>query len=237
MKNRSFKAILKLLYAGLFFALVFNACTPAYVPNVINTPLLSNKGEFQCAIHTGTAGNDPQFAYAITDNIGVMLNGSFANRTSDSTDDFHKHQFVEIGSGYFTKLGNSGRFEVFGGFGLGKLKAKLDNNLWMSYEDVTSNRIFIQPAIGAATEIFDASLAARFVMVNMKQSSAKNTGLFLEPVMTTKVGYKYVKLVFQLGLSFPLNSKTREFSYQPFIFSIGLNGYIGRNYNDYKIKI
>jgi len=220
-----------------FIAIIIaiNSCAPAYVPNVINTPLLSNKGEIQAAIHTGVSGTDPQLAYALTDNIGVMLNGSFANRTSDSTDDFHKHQFAELGLGYYTKIGESGRFETFGGGGLGNLQAKFDNTVWNTYADVNSYRFFIQPTIGASTNIFDGSFSSRFVMVNLKQNSISSTGFFVEPVLTGKIGYKYVKAVIQLGFSLPLNSKNIDFYYQPFLFSIGLQGYIFKE-NKSKMK-
>ena len=225
-----------ILYA-ITVMLIIKGCAPAYVPNVINTPLLSNKGEIQAGIHTGVSGTDPQFAYAITDNIGIMLNGSFANRTSDSTDDFHKHQFVELGTGYYTKIGETGRFETFGGFGYGKLQAKFNNNLWNASSDVNSSRLFIQPSIGATTDIFDGSFSSRFVMVNMHQASNKSTGFFLEPVLTGKIGYKYVKAVFQLGLSIPLNSANIDFNYQPFLFSIGLQGYIFKTHQNKTSKM
>ncbi len=215
-----------LILFAMSVVLIINGCAPAYVPNVINTPLLSNKGEVQAAIHAGISGADPQFAYAITNNIGIILNGSFANRASDTTDNFHEHQFVELGTGYYTKIGESGRFETFGGLGFGNLHAKFDNNLWSTSSNVNFYRIFIQPAIGASTDIFDGSLASRFVMVNMNQGSNNSTGYFIEPVLTGKIGYKYVKVVIQLGVSFPLNFNNIDFSYQPFLFSIGLQGYI-----------
>ncbi len=90
-----------ILYFTLLACIIilFHACAPAYVPDVINTPLLSNKDELQVSLNTGISGFDPQIAYAVTDHIGVMLNGSFTNRISDSTDNYHKHTFVEVGSG------------------------------------------------------------------------------------------------------------------------------------------
>ncbi len=204
--------------------LIISGCATAYVPNIINTPLLSNKGEVQAGVHTGLSGTDLQFSYAVTDNIGVMLNGSFANRTSDNTDDFHKHKFVELGTGYYTKIGENGRFETFGGYGYGKLKADFNNSLWNTHLDVNTSRFFVQPAIGVTTDIFDGSLASRFVMVKMHQASNKTTEFFFEPVITSKVGYKNVKAVFQLGFSIPLISDNIDFNYQPFLFSIGLQG-------------
>jgi len=208
--------------------LFLGACAPAYVPNVINAPLLSNKGEVQLAVNTGIAGFDPQFAYAVTDHFGIMVNGSFANWTSDSTDNFHKHQFFELGTGYYTKIGSSGRFETFGGFGFGNLRADYSNDLWLSKSRVNSTRFFIQPTIGATTSIFDGSFATRIVLVELKQDNISASGLFVEPVLTGKVGYKYVKGVFQLGFSLPLNSNNLPFNYQPFIVSVGIQANIGK---------
>ena len=203
----------------LFF---FYGCAPVYIPTVVNTPLLSEQGEFQATLNTGVSGFDPQFAYAITDHIGVMLNGSYTNRTNDTLNNFHKHLAVETGAGYYTKIGNNGRFEVFGGFGYSRLKADYSNNLWISRSDLNSYKIFIQPAIGATTDIFDGSFATRFVRVKLFQDQLKYTGYFIEPVLTGKIGYKYVKFVVQVGVSIPVKSNELVFSYQPFLFSIGI---------------
>jgi hypothetical protein len=197
---------------------------------VINSPMFSNKGEFQASVHGGISGLDPQVSYAITDHLGVMVNGSFTNRTSDSTDNFHKHLFMEAGAGYYQKIGTIGRFEAFGGGGFGKLKAYQNVIFWESSADINCMRFFIQPAIGMSTEVFDGSFATRFVALNLKQDSLSNTGVLLEPVITAKVGYRWVKAVFQLGMSLPLNSDQIDFTYQPFIFSIGLQATLGEKY-------
>ncbi|MBN2214813.1 MAG: hypothetical protein JW723_11260 [Bacteroidales bacterium] len=215
---------------GMLIMLYITSCAPAYVPNVINTPLCSNPGEFQASVNGGLAGFDPQISYALTDNIAIMLNGSFASRTSDSTDNFHKHQFVEMGLGYYQKFGTSGRFETYGGAGFGQLRAEYDNELWMTRSNVNSRRFFIQPAIGVSTDFFDGGLAARFVYLYLIQESKSNTGVFVEPAITAKVGPKHVKAVFQIGLSIPVNSGSLEFNYQPFLFSVGLQTTLGRRY-------
>ena len=209
--------------------IILNACAPAYVPNAINTPLLSNKGEIQASLNGGISGFDPQVAYALTDHVGLALNGSFANRTSDSTDNYHKHNFVELGAGYYSKLGLIGRFETFGGVGFGNTRGDYSNELWSSYTNSSFTRLYLQPGIGIATSPFDGSLAARLVFVNMKQGSQKGTGFFLEPVVTLNMGFKYVKLFTQLGFSYPLKEEV-EFNYQPFIFSVGLHAYLFRHF-------
>lgn len=218
---------MKYLFILLIFILV--GCSPAYVPNVVNTPLLSEKGELQMNIYTGSSGVDPQLSYAINDEIGVMLNGSFANRTSDSSSNYHKYNFVEMGLGYYTKLSESGRFEVFSGMGYGKYTGEYTNNLWLEYTDDRMYRYFIQPSIGATTDYFDGSFTPRFVMVNMKQHNNKSIGYFVEPTLTGKVGYKQLKFVLQVGLSLPLNVNDLEFSYEPIMFSIGLHSNFNKN--------
>jgi hypothetical protein len=214
----------------VFITIIVSSCAPAYVPNVVNTPLLSNKGEVQAAVYKGLSGFDPQLSYAITDHVGLMLNGSFADRTSDSTDDYHKHQFVEIGSGYYTKIGTKGRFETFGGFGYGKLQAYWESGILEPYADVKSIRFFVQPTIGVTTKIFDGGLSWRFVLIDMYQGSANSTGIFAEPVLTGKLGFKYVKFITQFGFTIPLNFEYIDFSYEPFIFSVGLQATIGKKY-------
>jgi hypothetical protein len=215
--------------AGFLFALLFTSCAPAYVPNVVNSPMFSNKGEVQVSGHGGIAGFDPQAAVAVTDHVGIMMNGSFENRTEDSTENYHKHNFIEFGAGYYQKIGVIGRFEAYGGGGFGKLQAYEDAGFWVSKSDVKTMRFFVQPAIGMATEVFDGSFAARLVALNLKQDTLSNTGVLIEPAFTFKVGYKFVKAVFQVGASLPLNGEHIDFTYQPFIYSVGLQVTLGRH--------
>ncbi len=210
------------------FIFILHGCAPAYVPNAVNTPLLSNAGEFHASLATGTSGIDPQIALGITDHFGIMINGSFANRTSDSTDDFHKHQFIEMAPGYYTNFEKNGRFEIYGGYGIGKIQAEFDNIFWRSYSNVSYYRIFIQPSIGFTSDYAEGSLAARIVMLNISQEHNQNTGYFVEPAATIKFGAKPVKMYIQLGFSLPVNTSKVEFNYQPFMFSFGVQGSLGR---------
>ncbi|MBN2425374.1 MAG: hypothetical protein JXR46_13010 [Calditrichaceae bacterium] len=215
----------------VIIALFLSSCNPAYVPNVVNTPLLSNHGEFQGTVYVGSSGFDPQIAFGLTDHVGVMLNGSFDDRTSDSTDSFHKHQFYEIGAGYYTKIGDYGRYETFAGFGFGKLKAKHEILFWDDYVDVDCNRIFLQHSIGLTSKAIDGSFSTRIVMLNLTQGLQKQTGYFIEPVITGKIGFQYIKTVMQFGLSIPLNKEKFDFDHQPLLFSIGIQANMDRIYN------
>ena len=105
-------------YIIMLFSLIgiLSSCSPEYIPNMVNTPVFSNKGEFQATVATGTSNFDAQLGYAITDNIAVIANGSYADQTNDTTDEFHKHLIIEGGLGYYRQISSSARIEVFGGY-------------------------------------------------------------------------------------------------------------------------
>jgi hypothetical protein len=213
------------------------SCSPEYIPNMVNSPMLSNQGEFQATVATGTSNFDAQTAFAITDNIGIMVNGSYGNETNDSTDDFHKHLFFEGGLGYYDKIGTKGRYEIYGGFGTGKAEGYYDNALVGSQiTDANYNRFFIQPGIGMSTGIFDGSFSPRVVFVQMNPKGPNfetgNYNAFIEPVITSKIGYKYVKFIVQMGASFQLGDQELTYEHQHFIFNFGINLNFGRKYYD-----
>lgn len=223
------KTIQKVLYFIIVYILVYS-CAPAYTPNMVNTPLLTTEGEFQAQIGTGTSGFDGQLAYAISDQVGVMLNASYANRSDTGSKNFHKHAFAEMGAGYSIPLNRSGRFEIYGGGGMGTVDAKFGyNSLFNSYvEDrsrATLTRLFLQPTIGVTNNVFDGSFTPRLIFLNVNNKDSlfvSNTwDPFVEPTFTAKVGWKYVKVVFQIGFSVPL-VELKNYRNEPFMFSIGL---------------
>ncbi|MFP4059408.1 MAG: hypothetical protein ACLFUC_02870 [Bacteroidales bacterium] len=221
------------------FILLFASCSPEYIPNMVNAPMLSNKGEVQVSANTGSSGFDPQLAFAATDHLGFIVNGSFRNDTRDSAN-YHKHSMVELGAGYFDKLGTSGRYELYGGYGFGNVEGYWgsDESIFNDAANARFNRFFLQPAIGASTSFFDGSFAARFAFVNMNLQEG-NVGrsaqydAFIEPVITAKLGFKQVKFISQLGLSLPLTDDAiLHYQHQPFIFNVGVQLNFGRIYTD-----
>lgn len=219
----------------LFSAIVvgFNSCSPEYIPTMVNTPLLSNKGEVQAVIATGTSNFDFQGAYAITDYLGVMVNGSYANSTSDTTDEYHKHFIMEGALGYYNTFGNVGRYEIYGGYGFGDLQEFDLDALGNGYVDGRFNKIFIQPSVGVATNVFDAGFSPRISFIGLEGGEYSGKyATFFEPTLTAKIGYKYIKSVIQFGFSFPVNDDNVYFDYQPLIFNIGLSFNLGRIWED-----
>ncbi|MBN2813357.1 MAG: hypothetical protein JXQ80_04730 [Bacteroidales bacterium] len=207
-------------------SLTIVSCAPAYIPHVVNSPMFKNKNEFQASLHTGSSGFDAQLSYAITDNFGIMTNGSFIDHTNDSTRKFHKHSYMEAGVGYYKKFLKTGRYEVFGGYGLGRVNY-FETELFYPYTSAKYRSYFIQPAIGGFSDILDYSIATRLIVIDMYQGPVKSTGVFFEPAVTAKVGFRYVRMIFQWGYSLPLKEKF-EFTHQMLFYSIGIQVNIGR---------
>ncbi|MBN2486455.1 MAG: hypothetical protein JXB34_10820 [Bacteroidales bacterium] len=219
------ETIKRLLLLGILAA-VFS-CTPAYIPNVVNTPLLTEKNDLNLATYTGTSGFDLQGSYALTDNIGLMINSSMSNRANDSTDNYHRHAFFEVAPGYYTNYGRIGVVEVYGGYGHGWVDSYYSNSYFLSYSKANVSRFFIQPGMGLTTHIFDGIASVRLVYVSIFQDNISDYGVFFEPVLTGKLGYKYLKFVGQMGFSMPVLSKEINFEYQPFLVSFGVQINLG----------
>jgi hypothetical protein len=219
-----------LYVAMLGSMLLFNACVATYVPNVVNAPLLSNKGELQAGIHTSVSGFDPQLAYALSDHFGLMANGHFCHRKSAPGDAYHyyRRNFAELGGGYYTTFG-SGRFETFAGIGHGKYTSFDSLAIVRPYYSGQALRYFIQPGIGVSSGVFDGSLSSRLTLVHMYTDSLNKLGSFVDPVLSLRFGYRYVKLQLQLGFSIPLNDT--GWLVNPFMASIGLHFTFGKNYH------
>jgi len=214
--------------------LALGSCVPSYVPNTVNMPLFSNRGEVQASIYNSSAGIDPQISFSPADHFGLMVNGSFKNQTSDSTNNFHKHNFIEFGGGYYKSYRKKIVTEIYGGIGFGNLEALYDNGFFYDYAKVHSNRIFIQPGVGFVGEVFDGGFATRFVFVQLTQGSQKASAVFIEPTVTGKIGFRQFRFVIQFGLSVPFDEQNLDFDYQPYILSLGLQGIFGRKYEDQK---
>jgi hypothetical protein len=211
-----------------FLSLVLISCAPVYIPNVINAPMLSNAGEVQLSVHSATSGFDPQFALAVTDNIGIMLNGSFGEASYEDSDNYRKHKFFEMGAGYYQKLNDNFRFETFGGYGFGEIQSDYGYYQWIPHKTINSKRFFLQPGVGATFHPFEGCVSARIVHLRLTQNDRSSNGMFFEPAVTGKIIYKRVKGVMQLGLSVPVGTYDLTLEYQPVMLSIGLSVNVGK---------
>ncbi len=79
----------KLFYQGYYnltivvsIVLIFASCSPLYRPNTVNVPLFKEKNELSVNAGASSNGADVQAAFAATNHIAVMANGSFYNANS-----------------------------------------------------------------------------------------------------------------------------------------------------------
>lgn len=219
---RSIIAIIPLIF-------LLQACAPAYVPNVVSSPALREKGDLTLSAHYGNAGVDMQGAYGLSDHWGILINGSYNQRTTDSVD-LHKHGFVEAGLGYFATEGEHMYWSMFGGFGGGNYQSYFQNDLTTIYNFVNVNRFFVQPSAGFYSRYFEGDLAFRLAFLgingyrdNYDNSPEKFKGFYpmLEPAVSLKFGPEHFKFFFQGGLSINLQ-KDHYLNYEPLILSLGI---------------
>ena len=153
-----------------------------------------------------------------------MANGFYRNHTSKND---YKHTGVlgEIGVGYYKPLDDDPFIlEAYIGGGMGTVsKSEVLTNGSESRTatfDARAAKLFIQPQIGYASRFFDMALSPRFSLVkytnfsssNYTQAELANDYLdngkltdkpfaFAEPTVTVRVGYKWLKLQAQYGLT------------------------------------
>ncbi len=196
--------------------ILLTSCNVAYIPSMHNLPMLKQKGDV--AVHLTPA--NMQGAYAITNNIGVMLNGQIGGtkwEESNTGEEFYnsKRRFIEGGVGYYSFTEDNKSFDVFAGGGLGSISF---NNSFDYADPKTfkgmARKFFIQPSVGYSNENFDLAFAVKALNVDFYDVSITNYTkdelifnklyqldsdpfLFIEPSFTARAGFKNVKAHFQ----------------------------------------
>jgi len=145
-------------------ALLAASCSSVYMPNVPNTPMLSQQGEFSGGGHISLKGNASiNGAYAVSNHVGVLFSASTMSNERKSKD--FGHRLVEIGGGYFDTFGpdNNRIIEVYAGVGKG-------------WSDITfrdySNDILI------SNEVQEVDYRKAFLQVNYSSKKKNNLRLF-----------------------------------------------------------
>lgn len=245
---------------ALVFAISLQSCNIMYSPSMQNVPLLQEKHEVAATVGL----NDLQGAFAVTDHFGVMLNGYFNNGTTSYTDPYtwssteRKSAHVEAGAGVFKKLNDNSTVEIFGGGGYGNSSIKelfrdSLNAIPSLRNSYSANliRFFIQPAIGYTVENFDVAFSTRILFQKYTDPSIygyspvdlydnklldldKQVFAFIEPAITMRFGYKYIKFHAQAILSYKYN--TTPLNYMPIIINVGFHLDLSKRWNMVKNK-
>ena len=230
------------VFACVAWVLLWSGCSPKYyVPNTHNVPLVQQKGEGTLSFAAGEWRAEFQGAYAVTHNVAMMLNTAFFHPEDDEEGDGGKGQLVEIGLGYFRELPKSIVFETYGLLGIGHVENHFPSTL-TDYPSTTGEiesrlvRYGIQPAVGFQSKYFDVAVSTRITGLSYGNPSGnlvfseedqvaylrrKNTHLLVEPALTLRTGYDFLKLQMQLGHSFNMNNPSFRQDEGHFTWGIG----------------
>lgn len=206
-----------------------HSCTTTlYTSNAVNAPLLTQKGQ----IKVNATNSDMQFAVAAGNHLGIMANGYFQSHKS-SNNYQHRGGLLELGAGYYTQRKEHMVFEAYAGGGMGRVykqemvKSPDNNSDYLGSFTANGAKLFIQPGVGFTSAAFDLALTQRISMVkytrftsnNLSQEYLKNDYLenitepmyvFVEPAITARLGFRFIKLQAQYGLTLNMSPNIKH---------------------------
>lgn len=228
------------------FIVFLNACSSVYMPNVPNTPMLTSRSELHAAGHISLKGNISfSSAYALSDNLAVILNGSVMSQKNKRKE--FDHNLIETGLGYYATFGPEKKriLEIYGGFGTGNSERLNYNVDQIDRQEFQFGKKFIQVNYSSRKEnnirLFGSRLplnygtALRISHVYMKEFSRngldqpREDNIFLEPVFFTRMAISpTVQLQYTSGSNFGLRNR-KFLTAGNSVFSFGVVVNTGRN--------
>jgi hypothetical protein len=231
-------------YILLFLtSIAFYSCG-IYRQNVVNTPLFQQKKQTQIAAHVGFTGLNAQASYALTNHIGMFANycDMGTKRTSFSTINYSidKHNFGEIGAGYYHNNKTGFTYEIFlvAGNGMGSNFSAGGDTIpghtkpFENFKKANYNRFLIQADFGLSEGQFNFALTPRIFVLqyyNITDTESdiyktiSNRYLCSDLALTGQYKmYKNLILSAQMGVTRVIaGQKIGYYEYSPFNCSIG----------------
>jgi hypothetical protein len=233
---------------------VLASCKAVYAPNIASTPLLKERGELRATVDA----RNLQLAAAPARHLGVMVNGYHRDEENDPKPDQEKQHgegdFLELGVGWFTDLPRRYdwlplQVEVYGGAGVGHVGHDLTPAGGATRRfSADAQRAFVMPTIGLTTRYYDLAFSTRLAGVHYSELASEGyaddamlegdgfagidqrTWVFLEPSVTVRAGYKWIKLQLQVGKSYKLTSA--DLPHDSGMVTLGLNVDLFRAFED-----
>lgn len=178
-----------------------------------------------------------QTAYSITNHLGIAANFMRTKIGNYAKEDFVSGTTYDIAVGYYRALGSNAVFEVYGGYGrnrqhhgyshsehdtpTGDLYYVSDGDAYLKYR-----KFYIQPAVGLATDYFDIAGSFRinglwYNYINYDPTINQEDILIMdglddqlhfivEPAITIRTGWRYIKFQFQASYAEYLNDSDEE---------------------------
>jgi hypothetical protein len=229
-----------------------------YVPNSHNVPLFREKNEYRfsgtLAGGEESSCKELQAAYSVTDHIGVLANYMSAKGgTISDNNNWARGNYLDAAIGYFKPVSKHGVFEIYGGLGGSNQHHHYTTQSYINgtissssggYSDLSYTKIFVQPSFGFTFNAVDIAASTRICVLtfnsvvnqiygNVDESNTlKNISdeihLFLEPAITIRGGWKYVKLQLQASTASYFNNP--DLPFESYHISIGLSVAIAGRY-------
>ncbi len=220
-----------------------------YKATTVNTAMFHDKGDFQVVAGGSPEIGGFNTAYALTDHFGIGAAFNFSNASDsvvvqDTSGLSTRAMFFEdnqasyeIAAMYFNHFpGDRLDYEVQVGFAYDERTERTDGKADLAgtiydYDERKRpiyTRYFIQPAFGKNGKYFDWNVGTRFQMINYLDLEVeypdrdyKNyTDYTIEPVATVRAGYKFIKVMVQVGLRLPVAQG--PYDYVPIHLGAGL---------------
>lgn len=234
-----------------------------YVPQAQNVPLFREKQEVSLhlasSIGTDVSTTDVQTAYALGNHVAILANAMYASGGNKESGNWGKGKIFGGGLGYFTPIQSHGIFELLGGFWLGQQQHNFQKTTipWGGIAQTVSGRAnlactkyFLQPAIGLRFPAIDIAISTNITYLSFTQISndidvtlpdyldvtaiaAHRNVILLEPALTIRLGWKFVK--FQLQYSSSRNLSLPQLRFIQEKMSVGLSFSYSRRFHKPKV--
>jgi hypothetical protein len=209
-----------------------------YRQNVVNAPLMQQKGQTQLSGHISFSGLEGQAAYALTNNIALLANysdiGTKREQFTSTNYRIRKHYFKEIGAGVYKKStsGNIRELFVFAGKGM---TSEFVGSISSINQKVDYSRFTIQADFGHKKKKLEYIITPRLLGIHYynitdnarsNYQNLSNFHLYAEGAFTLRFPIvKFLLVSTQLCSTLPL-THARGYNYyyeiSPFNASIGL---------------
>ena len=231
--------------------LLNSGCVTLYKPNITHSPMLTEKGQGHISTAIGISGcglANIQADYAVSNHVGLMLNGMYHyksnNAYSDSGSGLTTEKlnifYGEAGLGVFDKIGSSSAMvmQCYTGAGYGKSEARIDVN-FDPYPRINADyyNFFVQPGFLFTKKYIDMGVDMRFKYVKMYNIESVNYEAFewwdentnfinqvnldfmlFEPSFTLSGGGKHLRGMIQPGFIIPIMNSDAYFGTSSFRF-------------------
>lgn len=208
---KKFTQTFPILLAFLSYIMLCACSATYYSANSQNVPLMREQGDVK--IQGGLAMGDEtekvefQASGAVTDHWALMFNFCHYHDADNSAGNGN---ITEVGAGYYNTL-NDKRwiYEAYAGYGLGDGS----NRFSSSNTSFKLDRMFVQPNFGYSLKNFEIVVSLRGAYMNYRDvrqfhsNPELNYPLYekgyyvLEPALTLRGGYKYLKVQLQISHS------------------------------------